>query len=108
MKLVSAKCLGLIAVLLVCPLAFAQEGVEETLDEAKREYRSGNYQAAIGQLTRVTDEAPDRGDAFYLMGYSHLMLRQFPESLEAFARAFQLEPTLDPRTIYRPRPPESE
>ena len=28
--------------------------------------------------------------------------------LEAFARAFQLEPSLDPRTIYRPRASESE
>ena len=64
MKLVSAISLGLFAVLLACPFAFAQEGVEQTMDEAKKQYRDGNYQAAIGELTRVIDEAPDRADAF--------------------------------------------
>ena len=48
------------------------------MDEGKRQYRNGNYQAAIGELTRVIDEAPDRADAFYLIGYAHLMLRQYP------------------------------
>ncbi len=106
MKLVSAMSLTLFAVLLACPLAFAQEGVEQSMDEAKKQYRDGNYQAAIGELARVTDEAPDRADAFYLIGYAHLMLRQYPESLEAFGRAFQLEPTIDPRSIYRRRSTE--
>ena len=106
MKLVSAISLALFAVLLACPFAFAQEGVEQTMDEAKKQYRDGNYQAAIGELTRVIDEAPDRADAFYLIGYAHFMLRQYPESLDAFARAFQLEPTLDPRSIFQRRSTE--
>ncbi len=100
MKLVSPISLALFAVLLACPFAFAQEGVEQEMDEAKTQYRSGNYQAAIGALNRVIDEAPDRADAYYLIGYSHFMLRQYSESLDAFARAFQLEPTLDPRAIF--------
>ncbi len=106
MKLVPVISLALCAVLFACPFAFAQEGVEETMDEAKRQYRNGNYQAAISELTRVTDEAPDRADAFYLIGYAHLMLRQYPESVDAFARAFQLDPTLDPRSIYQRRSTE--
>ncbi len=106
MKLVPVISLALSAVLFACPFAFAQEGVEGAMDEGKRQYRNGNYQAAIGELTRVTDEAPDRADAFYLIGYSHLMLRQYPESVDAFARAFQLNPTFDPRTIYQRRSTE--
>lgn len=106
MKLVPALSLALLAAILVCPLVLAQEGVDSAMDEAKRQYRSGNYQAAITELTRVTDEAPDRADAFYLIGYAHLMLREYPESVDAFARAFQLDPTLDPRSIYHPQPRE--
>ncbi len=107
MKLVPMISLALCAaVFLACPFAFAQESVEGAMDEAKRQYRNGNYQAAMGELTRVTDEAPDRADAFYLIGYSHLMLRQYPESVDAFARAFQLDPTLDPRSIYQRRSTE--
>ncbi len=106
MKLVPVISLALGAVFLASSFAFAQEDVETAMDEAKKQYRSGNYQAAISELTRVTDEAPDRADAFYLVGYSHLMLRQYPESVDAFAQAFQLDPTLDPRTIYQRRSPE--
>ena len=106
MKLVPVISLALCAVLFACPFAFAQEGVEGAMDEGKRQYLNGNYQAAIAELTRVIDEAPDRADAFYLIGYAHLMLRQYPESVDAFARAFQLDPTLDPRSIYQRRSPE--
>lgn len=106
MKLVPVISLALCAVVFASPFAFAQGDVDAAMDEAKRQYRSGNYQAAISELTRVTDDAPDRADAFYLVGYSHLMLRQYPESVDAFARAFQLDPTLDPRVIYQRRSAE--
>ena len=104
MKIVQRLVLVLVAVLLALPLAFAQQSVDAAMEEAKRQYRSGNYQAATSELERVTDDAPDRADAFYLLGYAHLMLRQYPESLNAFARAFQLDPALDPRSIYQRRP----
>ena len=100
MKLVPTLSLAICALLLACSIASAQADAD-MMGEAKQQYRNGNYQAAIGELTRVTDEAPDRADAFYLMGYAHLMLRQYPESVDAFARAFQLDPTLDPRSIYQ-------
>lgn len=108
MKLVPTLSLALGGLLVLCSFAVAQVEVEQMMDEAKRQYRNGNYQAALVELQSVTDEAPDRADAFYLMGYSHLMLRQYSESVEAFARAFQLDPTLDPRTIYQPTPSGSE
>ena len=106
MKLVPVISLALCAVFLASSNVRAQGDVEAAMDEAKRQYRSGNYQAAIFELTRVTDVAPDRADAFYLVGYSHLMLRQYSESVDAFARAFQLDPTLDPRSIYQRRSTE--
>jgi tetratricopeptide (TPR) repeat protein len=106
MKLVPVISLALCAVFLASSNVRAQGDVEAAMDEAKRQYRSGNYQAAISELTRVTDDAPDRADAFYLVGYSHLMLRQYSESVDAFARAFQLDPTLDPRSIYQRRSTE--
>ncbi len=102
MKLVSTLSLAICAVLVACSIVSAQADAD-VMSEAKRQYRNGNYQAALTELTRVTDEAPDRADAFYLMGYAHLMLRQYPESVDAFARAFQLDPTLDPRSIYQQR-----
>lgn len=110
MKLVPTLSLAVCALLAACSIASAQVETAEVdmMSEAKRQYRNGNYQAAIGELTRVTDEAPDRADAFYLMGYAHLMLREYPESVEAFARAFQLDPTLDPRSIYQRRPASTE
>ena len=106
MKLVPVISLALCAFFLASSNVRAQGDVEAAMDEAKRQYRSGNYQAAISELTRVTDDAPDRADAFYLVGYSHLMLRQYSESVDAFARAFQLDPTLDPRSIYQRRSTE--
>jgi tetratricopeptide (TPR) repeat protein len=89
-------------------LGYAQGSVANMMDQAKREYRNGRYQAAMNELVRVTEEAPDRADAYYLIGYCHLMMRQYAESLDAFARAFQLDPELDPRTIYHPSPTPNE
>lgn len=108
MKLVPTLSLALGALLVPCSFAAAQVDVDSMMDGAKRQYRSGNYQAALVELERVTEEAPDRADAFYLIGYAHLMLRQYSESVDAFARAFQLDPTLDPRTIYQRAPSEPE
>jgi hypothetical protein len=34
------------------------------------------------------------------------MLRQYAEAVEAFGRAFQADPTFDPRTIYQARTEE--
>ena len=108
MKLVPMILVALFAVGLAVS-AVAQDMPDasgQVMEEAKRQYRSGNFRAAVDTLNRVTVEAPDRADAFYLLGYAHLMLREFPESLDAFSRAFALDPTLDPRSIYQRRAPE--
>ena len=95
--------LALCAAVLACPLAFAQDDVQQAMDEGKRQYRNGNYEGAVAELTIVIDEAPDRADAFYLLGYAHLMLREYLDSVDAFGRAFELDPNLDPRTIFQRR-----
>ena len=103
MKLVRIASVALFCLQLAGSVAYAQD-VADMMEQAKRDYRNGRYQAALTELTRITDEAPDRADAFYLTGYCHLMLRHYQESLDAFARAFELDPELDPRTIYHPSP----
>ena len=98
--------LVLLAAVFVSPLAVAQDDAQSSMEQAKREYRRGNYQAAVDTLNQVVVAAPDRADAYYLLGYAQLMLRRYPDSVDAFARAFQIDPKLDPRSIYRRRPAE--
>lgn len=104
MKLGRIASVSLFSMLLTGPVAYAQDPVADMMEQAKRQYRNGRFQAALSDLMRVTEEAPDRADAFYLIGYCHLMMRQYPESLNAFARAFELDPEFDPRTIYQASP----
>jgi tetratricopeptide (TPR) repeat protein len=93
--------LSLSGVLTAATLAVGQEDAEAAMERAKRVYASGNYRGAIEELGKVLAIEPERAEALYLTGYSHLMLREYPESVEAFRRAFEADPTLDPRTIYR-------
>lgn len=93
--------LSLSGVLAAAALAVGQEDAEAIMESAKRIYARGNYRAALSELERVLAIEPERADALYLTGYSHLMLREYQDSVEAFRRAFQADPTFDPRTIYR-------
>ena len=88
------------------PSIEAQEDAQASMDQAKRQYRNRDYRAAIEGLTRTLELDRTRADALYLLGYSHLMLRQYSESVDAFGRAFEADPTFDPRTIYRTRAEE--
>jgi Flp pilus assembly protein TadD len=85
--------------------ALAQEatGAEASFEQAKRHYRNRNFREAITELTRTVELDSMRADALYLLGYSHLELREFPQAVEAFGRAFASDPTFDPRTIFQPR-----
>jgi Flp pilus assembly protein TadD len=86
-------------------IALAQEATsaQTSLEQAKRHYRNRNFREAITELTRVVETDGPRADALYLLGYSHLELREFPQAVEAFGRAFAADPTFDPRTIFQPR-----
>lgn len=98
--------LALSAFLAAQTFSFAQDDSEAAMERAKRLYRSANYRGALEELSSALAARPDRADALYLTGYSHLMLRQYSESVEAFRRAFQADPSFDPRTIYQRRRPE--
>lgn len=89
----------------VC-LAAAQEDAQASMERAKRHYLNRDYRAAIEELTRTVELDPTRADALYLLGYSYNMLRRYPESVEAFGRAFAVDPTFDPRTIFQKRAQE--
>ena len=64
-------------------------------------YRRRDFQSALTEFDKVTEAAPWRADAFYLRGYCLMILRNYDQSVEAFGRAFELDPAFDPRTIYQ-------
>lgn len=111
---------GTVALLLIgLPAAFAQEqepvaveqpavaaaaaepALDESFERGMRLYRNRDYRQALEEFAKVIEMQPDRGDAHYLIGYARLMLKEFQASLDAFRRAFEEDPNLDPRTIYR-------
>jgi len=93
------------AVLAAVSLAVAQESADATMDRAKRLYRNGNYRGALEELGKARELEPGSAEALYLTGYSHLMLKEYSESIEAFRRAFEADPSFDPRTIYKKKEP---
>ena len=107
---------GAVALLLISPpasLAQEQEAASEqpaiadepvaneSFERGLRLYRNRDYRQALEEFARVIETQPDRGDTHYLIGYAHLMLKEFQASLDAFRRAFEEDPNLDPRTIYK-------
>jgi tetratricopeptide (TPR) repeat protein len=108
MKWTRVLALTFSAVLATLSFAAAQDDAQASMDEAKRRYRSRDYRAAITELTKTVELDPTRADALYLLGYSHLMLREYSEAVEAFGRAFQADPAFDPRTIYQAPTPAEE
>jgi tetratricopeptide (TPR) repeat protein len=72
----------------------------ESFQRALRYYRTRDFNRALGELRQVAEVEPNRADVLYLMGYSHYILKQFDDSLEAFRRTFEEDPEFDPRTIY--------
>lgn len=83
------------------PAVAAEPVANESFERGLRSYRNRDYRQALEEFARVIEMQPDRGDAHYLIGYSHLMLKEFQASLDAFRRAFEEDPNLDPRTIYQ-------
>ncbi len=106
MKWTRALALTFSAILATACLAAAQEDSQASMEQAKRHYRGRDYRAAVTELARTIELDPARADALYLLGYGHLMLREYSEAVDAFGRAFQADPAFDPRTIYQPRTQE--
>ena len=80
--------------------------VQETFERGLRQYRNRGFRQALDEFNQVVAMKPDRADAHYLIGYCHIMLRQYEPALEAFRRAFDEMPNFDPRTIYQKPKPE--
>jgi tetratricopeptide (TPR) repeat protein len=99
-RIVALTLSAMLAAALLSPVIEAQDA-QASMETAKRHYGRRDYRAAIAELTRILELDPTRADALYLLGYSHNELRQYAESVEAFGRAFQADPTFDPRTIYQ-------
>jgi tetratricopeptide (TPR) repeat protein len=83
------------------PTVADEPAANESFERGLRLYRNRDFRQALEEFNRVIDVQPDRGDAHYLIGYAHLMLKEFQASLDAFRRAFEENPNLDPRTIYQ-------
>jgi len=98
--------LTLCAASLVVSTGIAQDIPDASMEQAKQLYRNRDFRGALDALSRTLEAQPDRADALYLTGYSHVMLREYQDAVEAFERAFAADPSFDPRTIYHPRPPE--
>ncbi|MFQ5790718.1 MAG: tetratricopeptide repeat protein [Acidobacteriota bacterium] len=94
---------ALVLVLLIALPAIAQEPASPNaaFERALRLYRDRNFGQALEELSKVAELAPQRAEVHYLIGYCHLMRKEFEESLNAFRRAFDEDPNLDPRTIYQ-------
>ena len=109
MRLVFMTVCTLVLLVLAASPSFAQTSAEESLRQGKRLYGNGSFRPALEELTKAVEAIPDAGagteraEALYLMGYCHVMLREYAEALEVFRRAFQADPMLDPRNIYHPR-----
>jgi Flp pilus assembly protein TadD len=106
MKWTRVLALTFSAILATGLLAAAQDDAQASMDAAKRHYRGRDYRAAVTELAKTVELDPTRADALYLLGYSHLMLREYAEAVEAFGRAFQADPALDPRTIFQAKTAE--
>jgi tetratricopeptide (TPR) repeat protein len=104
MKTTRRLALALSALLAVASLAAAQGEGDQSMEAAKKLYRSRDYRGAVAELQKTLELEPGRADALYLQGYAQLMLRQYSEAVETFSRAFQADPNLDPRTIYQKKP----
>ena len=104
MKSTRILALALSAMLAAATFAAAQDDAQASLETAKRHYRSRDFRGAITELHRTIELDPTRADALYLLGYSHQELREYSEAVDYFGRAFQADPTFDPRTIFQPRP----
>ena len=80
--------------------------VQETFERGLRQYRNRGFRQALEEFNKVVAMKPDRADIHYLIGYCHLMLREYELSLDAFRRSFDEMPNFDPRTIYQKPKPE--
>lgn len=65
-------------------------------DTAMKHYRQRHYARAIDEFNQVVQSEPNNAAAYYFMGYAHYTLKHPQQALEAFSKAFQVDPKFDP------------
>lgn len=66
-------------------------------------YRQGRYAQAVSIFESIASGSPDYAAACYFAGYSHYVMRHYPEAVASFGKAFQANPAFDPRPYFRSR-----
>ena len=79
----------------------AQPEIQPDYERGLRLYRNRSFREALTTFTDFAQAEPERADVHYLIGYCHLELKEFPQSVDAFQRSFEIDPEFDPRTIYQ-------
>ena len=83
------------------PSAATSQAPSATIDTAASTASTRRGQPRFTEFDQVLEVEPNRADVLYLKGYCQYMLKEFSESVETFGKAFEADPLLDPRTIYR-------
>lgn len=81
--------------LLSISLALARADEAESLQFIRESLMKRDYQAALEKSKKALAEFPKSARLWHLQGLAHDRLRKFPEALNDFNKALQLDPALD-------------
>lgn len=108
MKLFQAYFFVLLAFLFSCQVNIAQNNSLSTSDKkaaklfdvAKVQYQNYELSAAISSLTSALERDPNFVEAYTLMGYIYVDMKQKEEALSAFESALQINPRFSSNTVF--------
>jgi tetratricopeptide (TPR) repeat protein len=61
---------------------------------------TGQYERAVAELTKATESAPDRPDAWIYLGQAHVVAKRYKDALAPLEKATQLAPQSDAAWAY--------
>ena len=108
MKLFQAYFFVFLAFLFSCQVNIAQNNSLSTSDKkaaklfdvAKVQYQNYELSAAISSLTSALERDPNFVEAYTLMGYIYVDMKQKEEALSAFESALQINPRFSSNTVF--------
>jgi TolA-binding protein len=68
---------------------------------AMRLYRQKRYADAVAAFDQIGPGDPDKAAALYFAGYAHYVMKHHQEAVASFEKAFQTNPSFDPRPYFR-------
>jgi eukaryotic-like serine/threonine-protein kinase len=77
-------------------LAIEPQGLWPNFHQGVCAFRLGRYQDAVNAFRVCVALAPDQAECFYNRAMAHAALKQSKDAARDYARAFSLDPTLDP------------